>query len=263
MNLLNKDELYNVLKEPTLENFRILLQSHTGEEDQLDFKESWEEKEKTAKHILALANSGGGCIIFGVSQLDDGSFEIKGLNDFKDDAELRKEVKSYIPENLKFFLKEFKYDSSEYEKMINKKFQILIVECDPKNLPYICCNNGNKIKSGDILVRNGTESIKANNYQVNNIIERKLDALKIPKNKNMTLAEHLEQLKILYDELTYTTKGEGTFSKLMKNINNITSSLYGKTEIKKKSNYPLESYDDFILKVLNKKKKRIEEELDI
>ena len=34
-----------------------------------------------------------------------------------------------------------------------------------------------------------------------------------------------------------------------------------KTE--KKELYPKEDYDDFILKVLNKKKKRIEDELDI
>ena len=41
MDLLNKDVLYNVLKEPTLENFRSLLQQHMGEEDQLDFKKDW------------------------------------------------------------------------------------------------------------------------------------------------------------------------------------------------------------------------------
>ena len=39
---LNKDDLYKVLKEPTLENFRELLQNHMGEEDYLDFKKEWE-----------------------------------------------------------------------------------------------------------------------------------------------------------------------------------------------------------------------------
>ena len=52
--------------------------------------------------------------------------------------------------------------------------------------------------------------------------------------------------------------------KLLQDKNVITDEKFaGKTIIKKKENYPKESYDDFILKMLNKKKKRIEEELDL
>ncbi len=40
MQLLNKDELYDVLNNPTRGNFRSLLQNHLGEEDCLDFKRS-------------------------------------------------------------------------------------------------------------------------------------------------------------------------------------------------------------------------------
>ena len=43
---LNKDDLYKVLKEPTLENFRELLQNHMDEEDYLDDEEA-EETEET------------------------------------------------------------------------------------------------------------------------------------------------------------------------------------------------------------------------
>lgn len=68
MQLLNKDELHDVLNNPTRENFRVPLQNHLGEEDYLDFKKGWPEKEKEARHILAMANSGGGCIVFGVMQ---------------------------------------------------------------------------------------------------------------------------------------------------------------------------------------------------
>ncbi|MFQ9501364.1 MAG: helix-turn-helix domain-containing protein [Clostridia bacterium] len=264
MNLLNKDVLYEVLKEPTLESFRILLQNHMGEEEQLDFKKEWEDNEKISKHLLAMANSGGGCIVFGVCQKDDGSFETEGLlNELKDDADLRKGVKKFIPDTLKFYLKDFKYESSEYEKLKNKKFQILIVENNPKNLPYICCKDGSCIKDGDIYIRNGSESRKATNYQVEKIIEKKLIACKVPRKKDMTLKQHLEQLDVLYNELTYTSVEGNVFSGLTKALEPLTRQLSGKVVIKRKGNYPKEDYDDFILNILNKKKKRIEEELDL
>lgn len=264
MNLLNKDALYEVLKEPTLESFRVLLQNHMGEEEQLDFKEKWEDNEKIAKHLLAMANSGGGCIIFGVCQKDDGSFETEGILDkLKDDADLRKGVKKFIPDTLKFYLKNFKYESSEYEKLKNKNFQILIIENEPKNLPYICCRDGSCIKDGDIYIRNGTESRKATNYQVQKIIEKKLIACKIPKNKDMTLKQHLEQLEVLYNEFTYTSVEESTLSGLTKALGALVTSFSGKVITKRKENYPKEDYDTFILKMLNRKKKRIEEELDL
>ena len=263
MDLLNKDALYDVLKEPNLENFRYLLQNHMGEEDQLDFKKEWEDNEKISKHLLAMANSGGGCIVFGVHQLDDGSFQIDGIENLKDAAELKKGIKKYIPDALKHHLKDFKYETSEYDKLKNKKFQILIVEDEPKNLPYICCKDGSLIKDGDIYVRSGTESKKASNYQVEKIIEKKLIACKVPKSKDMTLKQHLEQLNILYNELTYTVIETDALAGLSRALTTLAEKFAGKTIIKKKENYPKESYDDFILKMLNKKKKRIEEELDL
>ncbi len=263
MDLLNKDALYDVLKEPNLENFRLLLQNHMGEEDQMDFKKEWEDYEKTSKHLLAMSNSGGGCIIFGVRQLEDGTFEIEGIEKLIDAAELKKGIKKYIPDTLKYHLKDFKYEASEYDKLKNKKFQILIVEDEPKNLPYICCKDGNQIKDGDIYIRSGTESKKATNYQVEKIIERKLAACKVPKGKNMPLKQHLEQLDILYNELTYTVYEDNSISSLSKALSMLANRFSGTTSIKKKENYPKESYDDFILKMLNKKKKRIEEELDL
>lgn len=251
----NKDNLYEVLKEPTLENFRILVQNNLGEEDYLDFKKAWETNEKMAKHILAMANSGGGCIILGIEQKGDGSFDICGLNNLKDKANLKEGIKGIIPDSLEYMLKDFKYDSSEYEKMKNKKFQVLFVKDNPKDLPYICRKNGTNIKDGDIYVRSGTASIKANNFQLEKMIDKKLNALSVPRNRELSLEQHLEQLKILYSELTYTASTSW--------LSNLSKILTGNVEVKKKELYPKENYDEFILRILNKKKKRIEEEIDI
>lgn len=258
MDNLGKDQLYSVLNEPTMENFRYLLQNHMGEENYLDFKAKWIEKEKEARHILAMANNGGGCIIFGVSQNEDGTVEPTGLDKFKDTADLKKEIFGYIPENLFYELKDFSYDSSEYEKMKGKKFQILIIKDEPCNLPYICCKDGKELCDGDIFVRKGTESVKASNYDLEKIIERKINALKIPRKNNMDLSQHLEQLKVLYNQLTYT-KSNGAFS----GFGSVIAKLLGDTTVVKKDCFPKEEYDEFVVRMLDKKKKRIEEELDL
>ncbi len=254
MQLLIKDELYDVLNNPTRENFRVLLQNHLGEEDNLDFKEEWPGKEKEARHILAMANSGGGCIIFGVMQNKDGTFEIKGLDNLKDGADLRKEVKAYLPSSLKYYVKDFNYDNSEYEAMKGKKFQILIVEDNPLELPFVCCKDGEKIKDGDIYIRKGTESERANNYEISELIQRKIKETKIPRNNgNMSLNEHLEQLKILYSELTYTTKS----SRLFLGIAEAFTQYLGSSTTLKKEGYPKEDYDAFIVRMLDRKKKEL------
>ena len=68
---------------------------------------------------------------------------------------------------------------------------------------------------------------------------------------------------VLYNELTYTSVEGNVFSGLTKALEPLTRQLSGKVVIKRKGNYPKEDYDDFILNILNKKKKRIEEELDL
>ena len=124
MEQINKDQLYEVMKEPNRENVRILLQNHLGEEDNLDFKKDWLDKEKEAKHILAMANTGGGCVVFGVAQQHDGTFVPEGVAKLKDPAELRKEVGRYLPSEVKYHLKDFVFENSEYEALKGKKIQM-------------------------------------------------------------------------------------------------------------------------------------------
>jgi hypothetical protein len=57
-------------EKPTRDRLRELLKNNVGELDNLDFKESFPEKEKLAKHILAIANSKGGVIIVGQKKGD-------------------------------------------------------------------------------------------------------------------------------------------------------------------------------------------------
>ena len=69
-----------MFQEPTLENFRKAMQGTTGEHNYIDFKEKWVEKSKLAKGILAIANSGGGLLVFSVKEMSDKTFSYDGIS---------------------------------------------------------------------------------------------------------------------------------------------------------------------------------------
>ena len=91
------------------------------------------------------------------------------------------------------------------------------------------------------------------------MIQRKINESKILRRNTLNLEGHLSQLKTLYSEQTYTTDT----SEILKGMTSIITSFLGTKVTQKKECYPKEDYDDFIVRMLNKKKKRIEEELDI
>lgn len=96
-----KDIVYRLLQEPTLDNFRNFLKGQTGEHNSIDFKEKWIEPTKLVKEMLAIANSGGGIIIFGVKEKEDKSFSYDGIEEIVDKAKISNDIKNYlIPWNL-------------------------------------------------------------------------------------------------------------------------------------------------------------------
>lgn len=147
--------------------------------------------------------------------MSSNSFSPVGLKVLKDSANLKQELKKFLPPALKYAVKDFGFENSEYEKLVGKKFQILIVEDRPLDLPFVCCADGEKLRNGDIFVRKGTESDRANSYDIDKMVMRKLKVAKAPRINNLTLEKHLEQLKALYSELTYTTSEGGILQALM------------------------------------------------
>lgn len=95
-----KDIVYRLLQEPTLDNFRNFLKGQTGEHNSIDFKEKWIEPTKLVKEMLAIANSGGGIIIFGVKEKEDKSFSYDGIEEIVDKAKISNDIKNYISTEL-------------------------------------------------------------------------------------------------------------------------------------------------------------------
>ena len=91
-----KDIVYRLLQEPTLDNFRNFLKGQTGEHNSIDFKEKWIEPTKLVKEMLAIANSGGGIIIFGVKEKEDKSFSYDGIEEIVDKAKISNDIKNLV-----------------------------------------------------------------------------------------------------------------------------------------------------------------------
>lgn len=264
-----KDIFYDeFLKEPTKDNFRELLKNNYGELDEFDFKKSWIDKGKLAKLILAMGNSRGGIIVFGVEEKEDGIYIPVGLTDFRDPAEINDEIAKYISPNLDYEILNFNYDQSEYKAVENKRFQILWVHDTPDRLPFISLNKTNGLEKDVIYIRRGTKSEKATYEDIERIIDYKIQTL-FKESSDLNLDEHLSQLKKLYNELpkkinVLVKKGQpSSFVRTMEQIGQMFIQSKDEYEEKDNPNYPEESYEAFILRMIKYKKLKIEKVIDL
>ena len=99
------------------------MHGQTGEHNSIDFKSQWIEDAALAKEILAMANSHGGIVVFGVAENDDKSIRIDGLSEIKDKAVVSNGIKNFISSNAKYEIYDFSYNASEYEALNGKHFQ--------------------------------------------------------------------------------------------------------------------------------------------
>lgn len=267
-----KDSFYDeFLTNPNRDTFTDFIESNIGEFDNLDFKSQWIVKSKLVKLIISMANSGGGIIVFGIEELEDGSFSPLGLSKIMDEAAINDMVTDYISTNLHFRVLNFNYENSEYIKMVGKMFQVLVVENNPQYTPYFALRSTAGLEKNDIYVRRGTKCEKASKEELEAILEMRLEAT-YKKTSDLELEEHLEQLNLLYSQLpkkinVLIRKGEpSTIQKTIQAISfsfgNLLSSGDEYEEIDNPS-YPTESYEDFVLRMIKQKKIKVEKVLDL
>lgn len=267
-----KDHFYDqFLKEPTKDNFRDFMKKSCGELNEMDFKETWIDKGPLAKIMLAMANNGGGIIVFGVKENEDNTFDILGLDSLKDTADISNSISRLVSSSLDYEVFNFVFDSDVYGKFENKKFQIMVIHDTPERLPFVSLGQSEKIEKDVIYVRRGTKSEKATSEEINRIIERKIATI-YSENTDISLDQHLEQLKKLYSELpqkiqVLVRKGtQPNFAAALKVFGERIGALYGtpdEYEEKDNPNYPDEGYEAFILRMINAKKLKIEKVLDL
>jgi len=256
---------------PTRSKLREILQFNTGEYNNLDFKKMWPESSKIAKHILAMANSGGGALIVGVEENIDNGLVACGIETLIDKATLSEQLAVFIPTKIEYIVMDFHYKDSDYGELVGNKFQVLIVEYDPKILPVVSQREGKGLIANAIYVREGTSSKVANNEHLQKVFNIRIST-NYDSTSEIELEEHLSQLKFLYNKIdkyyyiyekNNASSSKGVFAKVGEVAMGISKSLYGEKVRKTHDYYPEENYEYFISRMIEKKKKKIEKVLDV
>lgn len=101
--------------------------------------------------MLAIANSGGGIIIFGIHENENKTFTFPGIEKIKDKAIVYNEIKKLVSSDLKYDIYDFVYESSEHDKLNNHKYQMMVIENNPKFLPFLSKKDSNDLKMNRIM----------------------------------------------------------------------------------------------------------------
>lgn len=256
-----REDFTRFFEEPTRERFRDVIRRHVGEQEYCDFKEAWPAFSKVARHILAMANSGGGSLVFGVAQNRDNSLEARGLEKLVDKAEIQRGVQRFLSSGLKFEVLDFAFEESEYPQIKGKKFRVIFVDDDRQHIPFVCQAHGDDIRECAIYVRRGTNSVEANHEDLQRLLNRRLET-GYSTTRELNLQEHLAQLKILYEQMSkyysYSIPLPGSSWYLFQQAGVSAAMGIGvRTETIENPNYAKEGYEAFIARMIEEKKKVI------
>jgi hypothetical protein len=252
-----KEEFARFFENPSRETLRDLLRQTVGELNELDFKEEWPEKAELAKHVLAIGNTGGGCVVFGV---EDGSSDPKGLSSPKDKAEVSRELRKYVPPPLldQLDVVDFRYEASEYPRLKGKVFQVLFIPDDATRVPFIAAATGEKVREAAIYVRRGTESVEVNYEELQRLVSRRLETGRSSAAER-DVRDHLAQLRILYQQLSPTRE---TGSADLFGVGDLVRHALG-IGTAPNPDYPAEGFDTFVARAIELKKGKVLAVLDV
>lgn len=197
-----KEEFARFLEQPSRDGLRDLLKNHYGELPKLDFKVQWPDRIGLVKHILGFANSGGGCLVFGVCENNNNTFEAIGLPACRDKADVDHEIRRFLPQALMETIKvmDFSYEAAEYPKLVGKSFQVLIVPDNPNSLPFLALADSADLKKTAVYVRRMASTEEATYEEFQDVINRRL-ATGHSTQSELDLSRHLQELRALHSQL--------------------------------------------------------------
>lgn len=246
-----KENLASFLKNPTRDNLRNLLMLESVEDNDLEFKRQLIPYHDIARHILAMSNKNGGVIVFGVDEVEDNIFKCNGLENLPDMTDFDKKLSNYVPTELKrndllhTIPCRFDDDNSDFS---GKIFLVIIVYYSPKYMPFISIKAEEKLKKDTIYIRRNRASEPANHNEIQEILNKRIETEYLTTDER-ELIEHLEELKKLYSYIPQKIRkgGDPVFEMY---------DDYGYRTISNR-NYPKESYEEFIGKLIEIKKEII------
>lgn len=210
--------------------------------------------------MLGLANYGGGCIVVGVEQREDGTLDPVGLEAIRDKTEALSALENFLPDTLlrQIEILDFSYEESEYPKLKDRSFQVLLVEDDPSHQPFVAVRDGASVSSNAIYTRRGASTVAANHEELQRVVSRRLET-GYSSRRELDLKTHLEQLRVLYEQVSPHSM-KSVIGEMMLQSSGIHRLF---TKRVPNSSYPEEDYETFVAGAIARKKRRIEMELDI
>ena len=200
-------------------------------------------------------------MVIGVRQEKDKSLESIGLKTLTDKTDVLNGIQKFLPDllfsTLSNSILDFPFEESEYPAIKGKKFQVLFVEDDPKHIPFIPTADGEGIRKPRIYVRRGSATGEANHEELQRIINRRLET-GYSSQREIDLTTHLRQLQALYRNITEYHYPHAITTQA---ITSMLSPLKG--EPKLNPAYPEEAYEDFVARMIKKKKRLIEVVLNV
>lgn len=244
---------------PTRLSLSRLLEHHVGELRACDFKEMWPSSPQIAKHVLALGNAGGGCLLVGLREVKGGSVESVGLAEFRDKADIMKGLQPFVPQKLldAIEIADFSYDASEYERLIGKKFQVVFVHPRLEALPFISERAGEGIRIATAYVRREGATEPATYSELQHLVDQRIAAS--PKSSEARgLRAHLEELRVLYSQVPrQLTTGRNQLEQIIASSGFAMTGLL-RPETVPNPAYPQEDLVAFVVRMIAKKKAVIE-----
>ncbi|MYL33258.1 hypothetical protein GLW05_06545 [Pontibacillus yanchengensis] len=257
MQRLSNQDFLNALDFETnkldIVTLKRLLEEYYGEKNDIDFKKEIIEYQKISKIILAMANNGGGVVIFGITD------DHKPVGAEKVDAtDFNVGIRKYVPENLKYedYYVDYKEDEM-YGEFSGKTFLILYIPQQYRFAPFMAIKkSGEVIKDNVIYIRKNTSNGIASQTDINEIIEKRIYE-EYNDLSELTLETHIEQLKTLYK---YSPKSIGVT--LGEKVGNqISQSITVDNKINE--HHPQESFNAFIGDLIKRKKNKIKQYIEV
>jgi len=199
-----------------------------------------------------MLNSGGGCIVVGVSEQPDKTVIPTGLKAISDKADIEKSLRKFLPQEThgQLSILDFAYEASEYPALVGKKFQVLFVEYEPLNVPVIAPGGTTNLREGAIYVRRLASTEEANHDEAKKIIDARVEAASALR-PTLDLKQHLKELRALYDEVPQYGEGMVYGSRML-------FGLLGRNP-----NAPTEGFEQFVVRMIDHKKAIISEALSV
>ena len=194
--------------------------------------------------------------------IEDGSNEPVGVSEQRDKSDVVKGMQSYLPRRLLELIDihDFRFEDSEYPKLIGKVFQVLLVEDSSEDLPFLALRNGDGIRANATYVRRGPSTEEASDEELQRILNRRIETGHSSRSE-LDLEAQLGQLKVLFGHIS---RGIPVPGKLLATMNSLVQGMgLDQWEYKQNPQFPSEDFDAFIVRMIALKKRRIELELDV